>query len=202
MKRLALFALVAALGACQQKATDADTVAASDVAGNTNADTTTYEGNPGIDTKVMSALDTCKKVEPTCADGNPAGYLVFPDVTSVALGVGGAGGEGALVQNGKITGHYKMGEGSIGLQAGVTAASYVLKVTDPATLEQYQKDGKWSIGADAGVTIAQAGATAKGESTDKATLYAFNSEGLMGDVSVTGMKIWPWNDANANGTTS
>ena len=194
MKRLALVALLAAVAACEQKATTDDTVAAPNVAGGVNADTTTYEGNPSIDTKVLAALETCKKVEPTCADGNPAGYLVFPDVTSVALGIGGTGGEGALVQNGKITGYYKMGEGSIGLQAGVTAASYVLKVTDPATLQQYQNDGKWSIGADAGVTVVQAGATAKGESTDKALLYAFNSEGLMGDVSVTGMKIWPSND--------
>ncbi len=202
MKRLALIALIAALPACQQEATDTDTVEATDLAGGTNADTTTYEGNPSIDTKVMSALDTCKQVEPTCDAGNPAGYLVFPDVTSVALGVGGAGGEGALVQNGKVTGYYKMGKGSIGLQAGVTAASYVLKVTDPATLQTYQSDGEWSIDAAAGVTVAQAGATAEGESTDKAILYVFNSEGLMGDVSVSGMKIWPWSDANATQTTS
>ena len=195
MKYLALLALTVAVTACSDRATDNDTVAASNIAGGTNADTTTYEGNPGIDTKVMAALDTCKKVEPTCGNGNPAGYLVFPDVTSVALGVGGAGGEGALVQNGRVTGYYKMGKGSVGLQAGVSAASYVLKVNDAAALQQYQQDGEWSIGADAGVTIVQAGATAAGESSDKAQLYVFNSEGLMGDVSLNGMRIWPTNKA-------
>ncbi len=197
MQRLALLALAGALAACAQEPTD-DATAVDTAAADTNADTGTYEGDPSVDAKVMSALETCKNVEPTCADGNPAGYFVFPDVTSVALGVGGAGGEGALVQDGKITGYYKMGQGSIGLQAGVSAASFVLKVGDPATLKEYQSDGEWSIGADAGVTVIQAGATAQGQTAgEKVELYVFNSEGLMGDVSVNGMKIWKWDDAVA-----
>lgn len=201
MKRLALLALAGSLAACSQQPTE-DASGTDSAAAETNADTGTYENNPTIDAKVMAALETCKNVEPTCGDGDAAGYIVFPDVTSVALGVGGAGGEGALVQDGQIKGYYKMGEGSIGLQAGVSAASFVLKISDPATLKEYQSDGKWSIGADADVTVVQAGATAQGQAAgDETQLYVFNSEGLMGDVSVNGMKIWPWNDANATSTT-
>jgi lipid-binding SYLF domain-containing protein len=199
MKRLVLIALVGALAACNQQAADSDTTNADTTAA-TNADTTTYENDPSRDQKVMAALETCKKVEPTCADGNPAGYFVFPDVTSVALGVGGSGGEGALVQDGKITGYYNMGQGSIGLEAGVSAASFVLKVNDPTTLKKYQANDGWSVGADANVTVAQAGATAKGQAAGKGTMmYVFNSEGLMGNVSVNGMKIWPA-EGNAGAT--
>ncbi|MEO1969892.1 MAG: YSC84-related protein [Sphingomonadaceae bacterium] len=144
-----------------------------------------------IDQKVAATLDKCKKVQPDCGTGSPAGYFVFPDVTTVALGVGGSGGEGALVENGKITGYYKIGEGSVGLQAGVTAASYVFKMNDKTALEKYKQDGRWSIGAGAGITIAQADADGQGQADNaKSVLYVFNSQGLMGDAKVDTMKIW------------
>lgn len=194
MKKISLLILAGALASCQQQSTGEDTNAENTAVPSTQ--TSAFQHNSEVDGKVMAALDTCQQVEPGCG-GSPAGYLVFPDVTSVAFGVGGAGGEGALVENGQITGYYKMGQGSVGLEAGVTAASYVLQITDPATLEQYKTDGEWSIGADAGVTVAQAGATAQSQTAgENAILYVFNSEGLMGDASVNAMKIWRTNDLN------
>lgn len=146
--------------------------------------------NAELDQKVMAALEQCRQVEPTCGDGG-LGYLVFPDVTSVALGVGGEGGEGALVQNGQIVDYYNMGEASIGLQAGVSAASYVFKLRDQAALQQVRTDGEWSIGAEAALVIANADANAAAEAAGTDTmLYVFNAEGLMADVSVDAMRIW------------
>ena len=110
----------------------------------------------------LAALQQCEQVEPSCGmDGES--YLVFPDVTSVALGVGGEGGEGALIRNGQVVDYYNMGEASIGLQAGVSAASYVFKMPNQEALAEFEDDGEWSIGAESSLVIANADANAATE---------------------------------------
>ncbi|GGD76108.1 YSC84-related protein [Croceicoccus mobilis] len=193
---VALGVISLALAACSQEpAAEADTEAAAATDG---------EQNPvaaDLDAKVMAALEQCQQTQESCGTGDPAGYLVFPDVTEVALGVGGGGGDGALVQNGQIVSYWRMGEGSVGLQAGVQAASYVFKVPDAATLKQYTDSGEWSIGADSGITIAQADANATGDS-EESMAYIFNAEGLMADASIDAMKIWRTNEVATGGNAS
>jgi len=187
--------LAIALTACQQEpAQDASQSAATDNATENPVAT-------DLDTKVMAALNQCKQVEASCGTGSPAAYLVFPDVTSVALGVGGAGGDGALVKDGKIVSYWRMGKGTVGLTAGVQAASYVFKINDAKTLAQYQKDGEWSIGAKSGLTIAKADANAQADSQNSVA-YVFDATGLMADVSIDAMKIWRTNEMAAGGNAS
>ena len=183
MKRLILATLPFALVACNNNATDAEETTPEETGAMTDEAT--------IDDKALAALEQCQQVEPTCGEGNPAAYLVFPDVTSVALGIGGEGGEGALIQNGQVVDYYNMGEASIGLQAGVSAASYVFKLQDGGALQQIRDDGEWSIGAESSLVIANADANAAAEALgDSTMLYVFNAEGLMADVSVDAMRIW------------
>jgi len=191
MKYFTVLALAAALAACGQEPAD---TSGPDSTANSEEMTAQTDNSE----KVMAALETCKTVEANCGEG-AVGYLVFPDVTSVALGVGGQGGNGALVENGQIVSNWRMGEATIGLQAGIDAASYVFKFTDQAALDKYKTDGEWSIGAEGDITIAEAGATAQGE-TGGPTLYVFNSEGLMADVSVGAMKVWRTDEISGEGT--
>ena len=86
---LAAGALALALSACSQ-----EPEAEADVDATASADGMQNPVAADMDAKVMAALDQCMAVEPSCGMGTPAGYLVFPDVTEVALGVGGAGGLG------------------------------------------------------------------------------------------------------------
>ena len=196
MKRISMLVLAGALAACsQQPANEADTSASN------TADGTQNPVAGDLDGKVMAALEQCRQVEATCGEGSPAGYIVFPDVTSVALGVGGAGGDGALVQNGQIVSYWRMGEGSVGLQAGITAASYVFKVNNAEALQKYTTDGEWSLGAGSSLTVAGAGAEAQGDTGDS-TAYVFNSEGLMADVSIDAMKIWRTDEMSTGGGAS
>lgn len=190
MKKLISLAALVALGACSQPArNDTTTKDGADNTVTAKADAG-HSNDMTLDQKVMAALENCKKIEATCGDGKAAGYFVFPDVTTVALGIGGGGGKGALVRGGKIDGYYSLGEGSVGLQAGATEASYVVQVKDKASLEKYVKDGQWSVDAGAGLTVAKADANAQGDATSaKSVLYVFNAEGLMADVKVSAMKI-------------
>lgn len=193
---LAIASLALAVSACsQQPENEADTAAATNAAGETNpvaADN---------DAKALAALESCKKVEASCGAGSPVAYLVFPDVTEVALGVGGAGGDGALVKDGKVVSHWRMGEGSVGFQAGVQAASYVFKINDAAALKKYETDGEWSIGANSAITVAKADAQAQGDTGDSVA-YVFNGEGLMADASITAMKIWRTDELSTGGNAS
>ena len=181
MKRFSMLALPLALMACNQTTDEEETT--PEEQGQMTEDAT-------LDEKAMAALEQCQQVEPTCGEG-AAGYLVFPDVTSVALGIGGEGGEGALIQNGQVVDYFNMGEASIGLQAGVSAASYVFKLADEAAVQEVMDDGEWSIGAESAIVVANADANAAAEATGENTmLYVFNAEGLMADVSVDAMRIW------------
>ncbi|NVD44002.1 YSC84-related protein [Qipengyuania atrilutea] len=185
MKYIPIIVLAGALAACSQEPAETEN------AETTPAETGAMSDDATLDTKALAALQQCQQVEPTCAEGSPAGYLVFPDVTSVALGIGGEGGEGALIQNGQVVDYFNMGEASIGLQAGVSAASYVFKLPDAAAVQEVQDDGEWSIGAESALVIANADANAAAEATgENAMLYVFNAEGLMADVSVDAMRIW------------
>jgi lipid-binding SYLF domain-containing protein len=199
MKKLIALATIGALAACAPTKNDTTTQDGADNEVTAKADAG-HGDEMTIDQKVMAALEDCKKIEQSCASDKNVGYFVFPDVTTVALGVGGGGGKGALVRNGKIDGYYSLGEGSIGLQAGATEASYVVGVNDKASLDKYVKDGQWSIGSGAGLTVAKADANAQGDVADgQSTLYVFNAEGLMADVKVNAMKISKSDDTIATG---
>ena len=193
---LAVGALAISLAACSQQPE-----AESDQAATETADGMQNPVAADLDGKVMAALEDCKMKEAGCGEGSPAGYLVFPDVTTVALGVGGSGGDGALVQDGKIVSYWRMGEASVGLQAGITAASYVFKVNSAEALDQYKNAGEWSIGAESGIVIADANADAQGD-TGASVAYVFNSEGLLGEVSIDAMKIWRTDEMSTGGNAS
>ncbi|MFX0545992.1 YSC84-related protein [Roseovarius sp. S1116L3] len=144
-----------------------------------------------LDEEVIAALNNCIDVSESCAERqlDAEGVLVFPDVLSVELGVGGAGGHGALVQNGAVTGHYSLGEATAGLEAGIDVASYIFVIETPEALEKIES-GKWSVGADAGITVVD-GATAKAESTADVYTYVVGSRGLDANIAVDVLRIWP-----------
>ncbi len=50
-----------------------------------------------------------------------AGYLVFPRVIKIGIGIGGETGEGVLRVGGKTVAYYRTSAGSIGFQLGAQA---------------------------------------------------------------------------------
>lgn len=146
---------------------------------------------PELDAEVAASVMQCAQVAPSCAEAmdTAAGALVFPSVVTVDLVVGGSGGDGALVQDGKITGYYDIGEASAGAQIGIKEATQVYVVRDEAKLQDLMNDGQWEVGAAADLTVVSANATASTQSGDP-LVYVFDADGLNAGVNVSALKIW------------
>ncbi len=123
-----------------------------------------------------------------------AAVLVFPHVTKAGVGVGGLHGEGALLVNGKLVKYYEENGASVGATLGVAEHSEIILFMTKAARENFENSKGWTIGADAGVAVASLGA---GGTYDTETLrrpvlaFVLDEKGLMGDLSLAGLKITP-----------
>lgn len=120
------------------------------------------------------------------------GILVFPNVTKAGFIIGGQGGDGALIEKGKVTDFYNTGAASVGLQAGVQSYGYALFFMTDADLRHLKTSSGWSLGTGPNIVIADAGA-ARDVSTLTAQkgVYAFifDQKGLMAGLGLVGQKI-------------
>jgi len=120
------------------------------------------------------------------------GILVFPNVTRAAFVLGAQGGDGVLFENGKVTGQYRTGAFSAGLQAGVQSYGYALFFVTDEDLNYLKTSSGWSLGVGPTIVIADAGA-AKDVSTltGKKGVYGFifDQKGLMAGMGLAGQKI-------------
>jgi len=132
--------------------------------------------------------------------------IVIPSMTTVALGVGGNLGRGAMAcRSGKLfdgawgaPAMYTIQGGSIGLQAGAESTDLVLLVMNPRGVSALL-GSKVKLGANASVS-----AGPKGRSVEASTDASMRSEilsysrsrGLFAGVSLSGASLRPDNDAN------
>jgi lipid-binding SYLF domain-containing protein len=153
-------------------------------------------GSASLDKSVMSTLAQCRQISTSCsASADKAlGLLVFPSVVKADLLVGGAGGEGALVENGKITGYYKIGAITAGLQAGIEKTSQVYAFQTAQSLAELKNGPDWKVGASAGVTVVEADANARG-ATGNVLAYIFDAKGLHAGISVDAFDVWKSGEA-------
>jgi lipid-binding SYLF domain-containing protein len=121
-----------------------------------------------------------------------AAVLIFPSITKAGVGIGGEHGDGALQENGKTVGYYKISGASVGLTLGVSRHSEVMLFNTPEARDKFVNSHDWSVGADASVAVMKKGA---GGTYDSETLkrpviaFVFGEKGLMGDASLKGAKI-------------
>lgn len=121
-----------------------------------------------------------------------AGYLVFPRVIKVGVGVGGETGEGALIVGGKTVDYYRTASGSIGFQLGAQAKSIVIAFMTAESLDKFRNSAGWKVGVDGSVALIDIGA---GKSIDSSSIndpvvgFIFGSKGLMYNLTLEGSKI-------------
>lgn len=121
-----------------------------------------------------------------------AGYLVFPRVIKVGIGIGGETGEGALRVAGKTVDYYRTTAGSFGLQLGAQAKGVVIVFMSADSLQKFRNSEGWKVGVDGSVALIDIGA---GKSIDSNNIkdpvvgFVFNSKGLMYNLTLEGSRF-------------
>jgi len=147
-----------------------------------------------IDVRVAETVDAFKK-EVNGADvflQQSAGYLVFPKVYKVGIGVGAETGEGALRIGGQNVDYYRTSSGSFGLQLGAQAKSIVIVFMTKEALDKFRSSEGWSVGIDGSVALIDLGAGKTIDSNnvkDPVVGFIFGSKGLMYNLTLEGTKI-------------
>ena len=121
-----------------------------------------------------------------------AGYLVFPKVYKVGIGVGAESGEGALRVGGTTVDYYRTTSGSIGLQLGAQAKSIVIAFMTHEALSKFRNSAGWKVGVDGSVALVDLGAGKTIDSSnvkDPVVGFIFGSKGLMYNLTLEGSKI-------------
>lgn len=124
------------------------------------------------------------------------GVLVFPRVLQAGFVVGGEYGEGALRTGGTTQGYYSLVSGSLGLQAGAQSKTIVFLFMTDDSLKTFRSRQGWSAGGDASVALLKMGANGAVDTTTATKpvqVIVMTNAGLMGDLSLQGMKISPLN---------
>lgn len=121
-----------------------------------------------------------------------AGYLVFPRVIKVGIGLGAETGDGGLRVGGKTVAYYRTTAGSFGLQLGAQAKSILIAFMTQESLDKFRNSAGWKVGADASVALIDLGA---GKTIDSQNIkdpvvgFIYGSKGLMYNLTLEGTKI-------------
>jgi lipid-binding SYLF domain-containing protein len=118
--------------------------------------------------------------------------LVFPKIIKAGLIIGGQHGDGALVKDGHIVGHYNSVAASYGLQAGAQTFGYALFLMNDKAIKYLDSSEGWEIGVGPSVVIVDEGKAKTMTSTtlrDDVYAFIFSQKGLMAGLGIQGSKI-------------
>ena len=121
-----------------------------------------------------------------------AGYLIFPRVIKVGIGLGAETGEGALRVGGQTVAYYRTTAGSVGLQLGAQAKSIVIAFMTKESLQKFRDSSGWKVGVDGSVALIDLGAGKTIDSNnikDPVVGFIFGSKGLMYNLTLEGSKF-------------
>lgn len=90
---------------------------------------------------------------------NSYAFAVFPTIGEAGFIVGGAGGKGRVYERGKYVGDSKVGQVSVGFQAGAKAYSEVIFFQDKRSLDEF-RTGQFEFSAGVSAIAITAGASA------------------------------------------
>jgi len=147
-----------------------------------------------IDSDANKAIQVFKE-DVNCAQvflDQSAGYLIFPRVIKVGIGLGAETGEGALRVGGQTIAYYRTTSGSVGLQLGAQAKSIVIAFMTKESLQKFRDSSGWKVGVDGSVALIDLGA---GKTIDTNNIkdpvvgFIFGSKGLMYNLTLEGSKF-------------
>jgi lipid-binding SYLF domain-containing protein len=143
---------------------------------------------------VDQALQTLYRTNPIAAGvaKQSRAVLVFPNIVKAGLIFGGAYGEGALKEGGRVRSYYNSFSGSWGLQAGAQSYGYAVFLMNQKAVDYLDRSEGWEIGVGPTVVLVNEG-VAKNLSTttlkDDAYAFIFDQKGLMAGLTIEGTKV-------------
>lgn len=116
------------------------------------------------------------------------GMAVYPSVTRLGLGFGGAAGKGFVIEGDTIIGTSRFLQFTSGIQAGVRNFSMVVLFKDKAALEAF-KEGKLQFLGQAGLAAGTKGVAGTPAFNDGVAIFTVTRLGLMGEFTVSGARF-------------
>ena len=139
--------------------------------------------------KTIDTLKKIKKIKRLKAYFREAvGYVVFPNVRKVGIGVGGARGDGEVFEDQRVIGSATLTQLSVGFQLGAQAFSQIIFFQNKSDLNRFT-DGNFEFDASASAVLITGGANASADYSNGAAVFTFSKGGLMYEASIGGQKF-------------
>ena len=140
--------------------------------------------------QVQATVADVKKTDPSIQKffDSAHGYAVFPEIVTAGVGVGGAGGDGEVFENGKFVGYTDLSQGTVGLQLGAQKYGEIIFFENETALTNF-KSGTTEFDARATAVAASAGAAAAANYNNGVAVFTIPIGGLMAQAAVGGQKF-------------
>ena len=116
------------------------------------------------------------------------GYVIFPEVGKGGFVVGASHGEGEVYEKGKLIGHAKMTQTTVGAQVGGQTYAEVILFENKAALDRF-KVGKFEGSAAATAIGGKKGAAAASKYKDGTAIMVLPLKGAMAEAAGGGQKF-------------
>ncbi len=139
--------------------------------------------------KTIDALKQLKKIKRLKPYFKEAvGYVVFPNVGKVGIGIGGARASGEVFEDHKVIGSATLTQLSVGFQLGAQAFSQIIFFQNKNDLNRFT-EGNFEFDASASAALITEGANASADYSNGAAVFTFSKGGLMYEASIGGQKF-------------
>lgn len=120
------------------------------------------------------------------------GYAVFPTITRIGIGFGGAYGKGIVVVDDEVIGRTSYKQFSSGLQAGAKGFGMVIFFRNDAALEDFQAE-KAQFTGQAGIAVLNVGYDGTPAYNEDVAIVVVPKIGLMAEFTYSGawFRYWP-----------
>lgn len=116
------------------------------------------------------------------------GYVVFPEITKGAIGIGGAAGDGTVFERGTAIGSSSVTQVTIGFQLGGQTYSEVIFFKDKAALDNFKR-GDYEVAAGASAVALKDGVSKTADYNNGVAIFTMGTGGLMFEASIGGQKF-------------
>ena len=151
-----------------------------------------WQADPGdkVQVKASAAVAAFRENVPRTATffDDAYGYAIFPSITRIGFGFGGAYGKGVVVTGDAVTGRTSYKQFTSGIQAGAKNFSMIIFFRDKEALEYFQS-GKTQFMGQSGIALGKLGAAGTPGYNDGVAVVTMTRLGLMGEFTVSGAKF-------------